>query len=96
MFISHYALLDSFQQLARSLSASLTDGRRRKVYRREGNEGRGRKIDKEEHFSAHSLQCDVISSWKNCKCVMFSAGLKFTSTPAATSSAAAPQFVLVL
>lgn len=44
---------------------------------------------KRVNSSVCSLQYDMISYLGNCKCVMFSAGLKFTLTPEGTSSAAA-------
>lgn len=44
-----------------------------------------------ENSSVCNLQCNMISCLGNRKCVMFSAGLKFTLTPASTSSAAGAQ-----
>lgn len=44
---------------------------------------------KMENFFVCSLQCNVISCLGNRKCVMFSAGLKFTFTPVGTSSGGA-------
>lgn len=93
MFISHRVLFGLFPAAPSELSHRQ---RRQNGERGEEKEGRGRQIDRKENFSVHSLQCDMISCLRNCKCVMFSGGLKFTLTPAGTSSAAAPQFVLLL
>lgn len=61
-----------------------------KVGRRGGGSGKTETNRwKRVNSSVCSLQCDMISYLGNRKCVMFSAGLKFTLTPAGTSSAAA-------
>lgn len=66
-------------------------GQQKKKSRESGRKVAKRKTNrrKRENSSVCSLHCVMISCLGNRKCVMFSDGLKFTLTPAGTSSAAA-------